>query len=75
MLSAVTLSESALMVRENLIEVTINSLFINLRKNGKDTNGMIIFDIKSDLFLRMSIMSTFFNYEGNIEMNSEFLSL
>ena len=50
MLSVVTLSESTLMFRENLIEVTIHLIkhtpFINFGENGKDTNRTKIFDIK-----------------------------
>ena len=50
MLSAVTLPESTLMFRENLIEVTIhlikNTPFINFGENRKDSNRTIIFDIK-----------------------------
>ena len=50
MLSAVSLSEPALMFRENLIKVTVylikHTPFINFGENGKDTNGTIIFDIK-----------------------------
>ena len=50
MLSAVSLSESTLMFRKNLIKVTIHLIkhtpFINFGENGKDTNGTIIFDIK-----------------------------
>ena len=50
MLSAVALSESTLMFRENLIEVTIHLIkhtpFINFGDSGKDTKRTIIFDIK-----------------------------
>ena len=50
MLNAVTLSESTLMFRENLIEVTIHLIkhtpFIHFGENGKDTNRKIILDIK-----------------------------
>lgn len=41
------------MLREILIKLTINLIkhtpFINFEESGKDTNGMIIFDIKFDL--------------------------
>ena len=54
MLSAVTLWGSTLVLRENLIKVTIDLIkhppFINFGENGKDTNGTIIFDIKFALF-------------------------
>ena len=72
MLSVVTLSESALMFRENLIEVTIHLIkhtpFINFGENGKDTNRTKILDIKFALY--MGIMSAFFNSEGKNELNS-----
>ena len=50
MLGAMTLSESTLMFRQNLIKVTIHLIiytpFIKSGDNWKDTNGKIIFDIK-----------------------------
>ena len=50
MLSAVTLSESTLTFRENLMKVIIHLIkhtpFINFGENGKDPNGMMNFDIK-----------------------------
>ena len=50
MLGAMTLSESTLMFRQNLIKVTIHLIiytpFVKSGDNWKDTNGKIIFDIK-----------------------------
>ena len=52
-MSAATFSESTLMIRENLIKVTINLIkptpFIIFGENGNDTTGMILFDIQLDL--------------------------
>ena len=64
MLSTVTLSESTLMFRENLIEVTIHLIrrtpFINFGENGKDTSRTKIFDIKFvDLFMNGYNVSLF----------------
>ena len=61
MLSTVNLSESTLMFRENLINVSIHltkhTPFIKFRENEKDPKGTAIFDIKG-------IMSVFFSSEG-----------
>ena len=64
MLSAVTLSESTLMFRQNLIKVTIplikHTPFINFGDDGNDTNGTINFDIKlAFLFMNGYIASSF----------------
>ena len=79
MLSPVTLSESTLMFRENLIKITVNFIkhtsFMNFGENGKDTNGTIIFDIIFALFYKLSIMSAFFNSKKKIELSSELLTL
>ena len=59
MLSAVTLSESTLMLTIHFIKHT---LFINFGENRKDTNGAIIFDIKFDLlFLFLFLITAFSN--------------
>ena len=79
MLSAVTLSESTLMFKENLIKVTIHLIkqtpFINFGDNGKDSNGTIIFDIKFAPLFMNGYNSAFFSSEGKIELNSELLKL
>ena len=64
MLSAVTLSESTLMFRKNLIKVAIplikDTPFINFGDDGNDTNGTINFDIKlAFLFMNGDIASFF----------------
>ena len=72
MLSAVTLSESALMFRENLIKVTIHLIkhtpFINFGENGKDTNETIVFDIKFPLLFMNG-------YNVSLQLYSELLKL
>ena len=56
MLSDVTMKKATLMFREHFIKVTIHltkqTRFINFRKNGKDTNGTIIFDINFALLYK-----------------------
>ena len=79
--NAVTLSESTLMFGDNLIKVNIDLFkhipYIKFRENGKDTNGTIIFYIKSGLIFMIGCnrKTPFFNFEGKFELNNELLKL
>ena len=79
--SAVTLSESTLMFGDNLIKVNIDLFkhipYINFGENWKDTNGTIIFYIKSALIFMIGCnrKTPFFNSEGKFELNNELLKL
>ena len=68
MLGAVTLSESTLIFRVNLIKLTVhlikNTSFINFGKNGEDTNGTIIFDIKFTLLFINGYNVSVFQFWG-----------
>ena len=66
MMNAVILSESTIMIKENLIKVTIHLIkhtpFINFAENGKDTNGTIIFDIKFALIFMNGYNASLFQF-------------
>ena len=66
MLSVVTLSESPLIFRENLIKVTIHLIkhtpFINFGEKGKDTNKTIVFDIEFALLFMNGYNASLFQF-------------
>ena len=79
MLSAVTLSECILMLRENLVKVTTHLIkhttFINFGENGKETDGRIIFNIKFVLLFMNGYIASLFQFWGKNEPRSELLKL